>query len=54
MKIQTMMVEIVYDETCSEPPSDWDWTTLLDLADKESFRIIRQWEPEEPVWRHKK
>ncbi|WP_460791340.1 hypothetical protein [Nocardioides maradonensis] len=32
MKQQTVVLAITYDETRFDPPSQWDWATLLELA----------------------
>ncbi|GAB3863522.1 hypothetical protein GCM10028801_31350 [Nocardioides maradonensis] len=32
VKQQTVVLAITYDETRFDPPSQWDWATLLELA----------------------
>ena len=32
MKQQTVILNIAYDDTEYDPPSQWDWADLLDVA----------------------
>lgn len=40
MKIQTISLKISYDENMVDPPSQWDWRTLLDLESDEMVEIV--------------
>lgn len=39
-RTQRVILEIVWDDDDVNPPSSWDWATLLDLTCTEDVRVV--------------
>lgn len=47
LKQQTVTLQIVYRAGEYKKPSDWDWTTLLDLETDAVVQVVESTEPKE-------
>lgn len=46
-KQQVLTIQIVYKSGEYKKPSDWDWTTLLDLETDAMVQVVDSTEPKE-------